>query len=160
MGNILWTLFKAFRYLFPFMREALSVRNKDDPEDIRTTYNLRRFVMDGVVRAFILLAITIAIGYSVMPIYTENAYLRNELQERDATVAKMEQDLQRGRDMFREAKDDIVKLQNLLTVSQTRLQEKLADLDRLSTAFRECREENTEFKALLLKDQTIKKTKK
>jgi len=150
LTDIISAILKALRYLGPFLKEAISVHNPDDPDDIRTTYNLRKFIIEGTVKILGMVAVAIVVFYSILPIYTENVYLKDEVKKLERDIVDKKEDLEQVNQRNQEQKSTITTLSNSLLVEQTRYKERDAETQRLSNALHECREDASEYRALLL----------
>lgn len=156
MWGLIWSLFKAGRYLIPFIHESIRVRDKDDPEDNRASYNLRKLVIDGIMRFLVLVGIVFLIFYKILPMYSDNIYLRSEIEERNRIIQQYKDDMERLRDRLDAANENAKKAQSNLDMSISRNAAKDEETKRLSKALIECQHELTELRALEVASRNFK----
>lgn len=156
MWGLILSLFKAGRYLLPFIQESVRVRDKDDPEDNRASYNLRRLVIDGIMKFIILIGIVFLIFYKILPLYSDNIYLRSEIDERDRIIQQYKDDMERLRYRLDAVNENAKKAQASLDQLIRQNSAKDDETKRLSKVINECQHELTELRALEVASRNFK----
>lgn len=156
MWGLIWNVFKAGRYFIPFIQESVRVRDKDDPEDNRASYNLRRLVIDGIMKFIILIGIVFLIFYKILPLYSDNIYLRNEIDERNRIIQRDKEDMEKLRDRLDAINENAKKAQASLDQLIRQNSTKDDETKRLSKMINECQHELTELRAFEVAGRNFK----
>lgn len=150
MWSLIWSLFKAARYLLPFLQESIRVQDENDPEDKRAGYNLRRLFIDGIIRVLIIFGIVFLLFYKVLPLYSDNIYLRSEISERERMIEQYKEDMERLRGRLDTVNENAKKAQSNLDMSISRGIAKDEELKRITNTLAECRQDVTELRVLAI----------
>lgn len=150
MWSLIWSLFKAARYLLPFIQESIRVKDKNDPEDSRASYNLRKLFIDGVIRFMIVLGIVFLLFYKILPLYSDNIYLRSEIAEQERMLEQYKDDMERLRGRLDMANENAKKAQSNLDMSISHNVAKDEEIKRISNTLAECRQDVTELRVLTI----------
>lgn len=90
MLSTVWSTIKLLRYLLPFLVEVQDEKGIKTPDDASKVKKLRRHIFYILWRIILFVILSAVIFRYAIPLYVENAVLRQELSEREATIAKLE----------------------------------------------------------------------
>lgn len=90
MLSTIWSTIKLLRYLLPFLVEVQDEKGIKTPDDVSKVKRLRRRIFYILWRIILFVILSVVIFRYAIPLYVENAVLRQELSEREATITQLE----------------------------------------------------------------------
>lgn len=146
MLGAIWSIIKSLRYVLPFLSEVTDENDKNiTSEDLVRIRQLKKMLSLAIWRIIYLVIIVSVVYWGVIPLYTENAVLRQEVSERDKKIGEY-----RGR--VQSARDEVRRLTESLIIANNDLKTATKDKDRLSEAFHECRNAEKQYISHFLKE--------
>lgn len=140
MFGILWSLIKSARYLLPFLNEVTDENDKNiSSEDLLRIQQLKKMLSLAIWRIIYLVIVVSVVYWGVIPLHTENAVLKQELSERDKRIITINEE-------FRQARNEIRRMNESLLIHTNDLKTITADRDRLIKLVHECRVAESQYR--------------
>lgn len=108
---------------------------------------LKKLLSLAIWRVIYIVVLACIVYWGVIPLYTENAVLRQELSERDNSIIKKENDLH-------SARSEIRRLSESLTIANVDVKTATDEKNKIMVSLRECRLSESQYRNYVLNQTT------
>lgn len=144
MFSIIWNLIKSLRYLLPFLNEVTDERDADiSKDDLYRIEQLKKLLSLAIWRIIYLVILVSVVYWGVIPLYTENAVLKQEINDRDRRIIQLTDDVNKIRNDARRTTESLITYPaDLKSVTE--------ENRRLANVINECRTNEAQYRNFFL----------
>lgn len=144
MFSVIWSIIKSSRYFLPFINEVIDEKSGDvSGEDLLRIQQLKKMLSLAIWRIIYLVIVVSIVYWGIIPLYTENAVLRQEVNERDKKIIEISEEA-------RKAKNETRRVTESLIVYTNDLKSVTEDRNRLLGIVHECRDAEAQYRNYIL----------
>lgn len=149
MLSVLWNLFKSMRYILPFLNEVTDTRDDNIArDDLYRIEQLKKLLSLAIWRIIYIIILAMIVFWYIIPLYTKNAVLEQEVYERDKKIIQLTEDAAKARNEVRRVTESLI-------INTNELKAVMEDRNRLANVINECRASEAQYRNYLL-DKTGK----